>query len=89
LEASGISWIQLPPKSPDLNPIEHIWQYPKQAYFNSEKDFKGRGGRARLFVFITEILESTHVNKAIKELYSTIPDRINDVIKHDGWWSRF
>jgi len=81
--------MQLPPKSPDLNPIEHIWQYPKQAYFNSEKDFKGRGGRARLYVFITEILESTHVNKAIKELYSTIPDRINDFIKHDGWWNRF
>ena len=89
LDDSEISWLQLRPKSSDLNPIEHVWGYPKNAYFECKSDFKGQKDRARLFVFVRDILESKQVEKAIKSLYDTLPVRVADLIDHNGWWSRF
>jgi hypothetical protein len=72
-----------------LNPIEHIWWYHKNTYFESKDDSNGKKDRGQLFFFFKKILESKHVENAIKTLYETLPIRIADVIEHKGWWSRF
>jgi transposase len=61
--------IQLPPKFPDLNPIENIWYSNQNRHIlTDKKTSKEEGEHARVFVFITEILELTYVKKAIKKL---------------------
>jgi hypothetical protein len=72
-----------------LNPIEHIWWYPKNAYFESKDNFNGQKDVGRFFFFVKEILESKLVENTIKTLYETLPIGIADVIEHKGWWSRF
>jgi hypothetical protein len=66
-----------------------VWGYPKNAYFECKSDFKGLKNRAGFFTFVRDVLESKHVEKAIKSLYDTLPVRVADVIDYNGWWSRF
>ena len=39
IERNKINFIQLSPKSPDLNPIEQIWAFVKDEYYKKRYDF--------------------------------------------------
>ncbi len=78
--------MNLPPKSPDLNPIEQVWLLEKDAFNDKKRSYTKLSDRARLFDFVCKTLYSDAMTSHCKKLYSTMALRKADVIANKGWW---
>jgi len=85
-EAAGIRVMEWPPCSPDLNPIEIIWDdmkdYIQEHYPEVHRSYK------RLRAAIQEAWESISYER-IKELVHSMRERCQAVIKADGWYTKY
>lgn len=86
LAAAGIRVMEWPPFSPDLNPIETLWndmkEYIQRNYPQVHSSYK------RLRAAVQEAWESiTH--ERIRELVRTMRQRCLDVIEADGWYTKW
>ncbi len=81
--------MKLPPKLPDLNPIEKVWPLVKDAFYDKKGSYRKLPDRARLFDFVCKNLYSDAMASHCKKLYSTMALHVADVIANKGWWSRF
>ena len=85
LRARGISTIEWPPCSPDLNPIESVWNQIK--YFIQDKYPDLGEGRQRSSREIREIVEEAWESVSSEDLMNlllTMPARRQAVLDADG-----
>jgi len=86
IAAAGLRIIEWPPFSPDLNPIETLWDdmkdYIQEHYPQVHSSYK------RLRAAIQEAWDSiTH--ERIKELVHSMRERCQAVIDADGWYTKY
>ena len=82
-----------PPYSPDLNPIEHIWRELKICLQEKYPNIKyTKGGpdkiKAALAEALPQVWDSIPKEK-FEALCTSIPDRVEAVIKARGWYTKY
>lgn len=82
-EENNIQLLQWPPQSPDLNPIEHLWDHLKRNVPKSERKNKN--------VFIDALkLEWENIGTdVINKLICSMPNRLKGIIKAKGYHTRY
>jgi transposase len=80
---NNINIFEWPAQSPDLNPIEHIWNEIK---IQLRKIPKKITNKEDLWDKLQDIWNNIEIEKCIK-LIETMPERINDVIKAKGGYT--
>lgn len=83
--AKGIQRTNWPARSPDMNPIEHVWGWIKHRLTNLE--VKPKNIR-ELKIIITEIWNELTID-SIQKLYSGMPKRIEELNRVGGWNTKF
>ncbi|CAF1083718.1 unnamed protein product [Brachionus calyciflorus] len=81
LDLNGVSWIKSPPKSPDLNPIELVWNELKN--FVRKKEISNE---LDLFQAINDFQKTLTVEKC-KSYVGHLKKVVKIVIKRNGGWS--
>jgi len=88
----GISWIDWPAHSPDLNLIEHIW---KQSKLNIRKMFphldllkNNEVDRAKLIKYI-KLAWAAITPEQINGLIDLLPRRLDACIRARGWYTKY
>ncbi|GES94561.1 IS630 family transposase [Rhizophagus clarus] len=81
-EIEVLSW---PPQSPDLNPIEHLWNDIDRHLRALDIEIRGKD---MLLEQISNVWNETAL-EACSKLIETMPERINDVIKAKGGYTRW
>jgi transposase len=81
-EIEVLSW---PPQSPDLNPIEHLWNDIDRRLRASEIEIRGKD---MLWEQVSKVWNETAL-EACSKLIETMPERINDVIKAKEGYTRW
>jgi hypothetical protein len=72
-----------PPQSPDLNPIEHLWNDVDRRLRASNIEIRGKDA---LWNHVSQIWNETTLETCTK-LIESMPERINDVIKAKGGYT--
>ena len=88
LHNNGITCLELPPYSPDLNPIENLW-----AWFAARLDVKNLETMERLQDAIAEMWEefreSEEALHVMRKLVHSMPARCKAVRDADGWHTKY
>ena len=72
--------MEWPAKSPDLSIIENIWLYKRRELQKSAVDITTKNDLLREIQSVWRNIELDYM----RNLYQTIPDRLNDVIEMKG-----
>lgn len=77
LEARNIHTVRFPPYSPDLNIIEHVWNWMKawiqQYYYTAHYD--------------AQKINREHLRGVIWEAWNAVPNEYIQTL-YDSWWNR-
>jgi len=91
-ENKGITTVDWPPYSPDLNPIEHVWAKLKEwvcEYYPHLRDIgSGDEGYQTLWEAVKEGWEALDQDY-IDELIMSIEKRCEKVIEAEGWYTKY
>ena len=89
LVEDGVDWnidvIDWPAQSPDLNPIEHLWDHIEREISRVEAP---RGGLNGLFARVQEIWDEIDL-EVVEKLVDSMPERCQAVINNRGSYTRF
>ena len=93
LREHGIILLEIPPYSPDLNPIENIWSLIKDKLSKNYPDLHLMKGskdvvKKKIEEAIThcwELLDS----KVFDTLAGSMVDRVKAIIEADGWYTKY
>jgi hypothetical protein len=80
---NDIETLPWPPQSPNLNPIEHLWNDVDRRLRALNVEFRGKEA---LWEYVSQIWNDTTVETCTK-LINSMPERINDVIKAKGGYT--
>lgn len=87
-----VQWIDWPPHSPDLNPIEHVWKALKLELLKRFPDLNELKNnelhRAKLIECI-EIAWEAIPQSTITSLIDSLPDRLRAVIAARGYYTKY
>jgi len=83
IEENNITVLEWPAQSPDLNPIEHIWNEMDRRLRNLDEHIKNKSD---LWDKIQNVWNSIEVDVCTK-LIQTMPTRINDVFIAKGGYT--
>jgi len=81
LEDNQLTTLDWPAQSPDLNPIEHLWNEVDRRIGNGDKKPSSKDG---LWEALEEEWNGIEADFCIK-LIETMPQRVNDVLKAKRW----
>ena len=88
LHNNGITCLELPPYSPDLNPIENLW-----AWFSARLDVRNADSMEKLQDLIAEEWESFRESEEalalMKKLVHSMPARCKAVRDANGWHTKY
>jgi len=84
-EDNNVELLPWPPQSPDLNPIEHLWNDVDRRIRALNVEIRGKD---MLWEQVSKIWEETALETCTK-LIESMPERINDVIKAKGGYTRW
>lgn len=85
LEELGLDVMSWPAQSPDLNPIEHLWDHLQRQI---RKDSRIFGSIEELWGKIEQVLSEEN-KELCRKLIATLPERVNDIIKAKGGYTRW
>ena len=85
LKKLGINVLDWPSQSPDMNPIEHLWDYLDRELRKVNKRFSSKEG---LWDALQTILAEKHTEYCQK-LISSMPRRVNDLKKAKGFSTKW
>jgi transposase len=92
-EENGISTIDWPPYSPDLNPIEHAWAKLKEMIYRLDPDIENyQGSIGDLKDRFNELIERAWEalgQEYFDKLIESMPRRIQAVIEAKGWYTKY
>jgi transposase len=92
-EENGISTIDWPPYSPDLNPIEHAWAKLKEMIYRLDPDIENyQGSIGDLKDRFNELIERAWEalgQECFDKLIESMPRRIQAVIEAKGWYTKY
>ena len=77
--------MEWPAQSPDLNIIENIWLYMKRELQKSAVDIATKNDLLREIQSVWRNIELDY----IRNLYQSIPDRLDNVIKMKGHLTKY
>ena len=77
--------MEWPAQSPDLNIIENIWLYMKRELQKSAVDIATKNDLLREIQSVWRNIELNY----IRNLYQSIPDRLNNVIEMKGHLTKY
>ena len=89
----GFTVMDWPPNSPDMNPIENLWahlkfelhrRYPDIKYLSESSAIIRGILKHRLLEMWWEIGE-----KVLNELMKSMPQRVDALVKAEGWYTDF
>src|SRR5690606_20885409 len=92
LQQKGISWIEWPAHSPDLNPIEHVWAALKR---RMKRMFPNLWNLKKNEVDIEEFKRCIRLawwdisQEYIDSLIDSMPRRLKAVKKARGWYTKY
>lgn len=86
LQARGICVIKWPPFSPDLNPIEKVWNRMKNYI---DEHFPEHMPYDELRVAVKEAWERGVSDEFLKDILATIPERCQNVIDSQGMHAKW
>lgn len=88
----GITLVDWPPYSPDLNPIENLWKLLKERIIAKDPTLvtlpKNDSSKARLVRVATEVWDEME-SDMLNHLIDTIDHRIEAVIAARGWYTKY
>ncbi|KZL83806.1 transposase [Colletotrichum incanum] len=88
----GISWLEWPPYSPDLNPIEHCWRMMKSNLRKLYPEaFHLKKNEIDIGIFKEKIKAAWEAipQEKIRALIKSLPQRLAAVIRARGWYTRY
>lgn len=85
LKELDIEVMEWPAQSPDMNPMEHIWDHIKRELRKLNKQYSTKDA---LWDDLRTILERKHT-KYCQKLITTMPERIKDLKKAKGFSTRW
>jgi transposase len=85
IEAAGAKLRYLPKYSPDLNPIEHLWQHLKRQLASYETE---PAGIHELWERVQTELDKIPV-QVCTELIESMPRRVDAVLKAKGGYTKY
>ena len=84
-EDNNVEVLPWPPQSPDLNPIEHLWNDVDRRLRALNVEIRGKDA---LWEHISQIWNDTALDTCTK-LIESMPERIQDVINAKGGYTRW
>ena len=92
LQIHGIEYIDWPPHSPDLNPIEHVWKALKakliQIFPELQELKNNEASIARLKCCLKTAWEEIP-QELIQKLIDSLPRRLTAVIRARGYYTKY
>jgi DDE superfamily endonuclease/Transposase len=85
VEENNITLLDWPPQSPDLNPIEHLWQHIKSQLANYETPAKGVW---EIWERVAEVWNNIEP-EVCQNLIESMPRRVEAVIKAKGGHTKY
>lgn len=87
LDSLGIQVIKLPPKSPDLNPIENVWSVVSRQVYAELKTYKTTDSLLEAIRTAWESVRSDHSMR--QHLVTSMTDRLRAVVRQKGGPTEF
>ena len=85
IENLGLKVLDWPSQSPDMNPIEHLWDHIERELRKKQKHYSKQND---LWEDLQEILKEKHT-EFCRKLISTMPRRVKDLLKAKGHFTRW
>ncbi|VVT43788.1 uncharacterized protein SAPINGB_P000146 [Magnusiomyces paraingens] len=91
-EQNGVTLVDLPPYSPDLNPIENIWKLLKEEICKRLPELsllpQNNQSLNKLGEAAVEVWEDFHQD-LINKLVLSMPRRLQAVVDANGWYTKY
>ncbi|VVT53887.1 uncharacterized protein SAPINGB_P003800 [Magnusiomyces paraingens] len=91
-EQNGVTLVDLPPYSPDLNPIENIWKLLKEEICKRFPELsllpQNNQSLNKLCEAAVEVWEDFHQD-LINKLVLSMPRRLQAVVDANGWYTKY
>ena len=88
----GITVMEWPPYSPDLNPIENLWALLKADILKIRPDLREMPNNEATLAELVDTAQYAWENLTVRHfvnLAETMPHRIEEVIKYEGWHTSY
>lgn len=92
LQLYGIEYIDWPPHSPDLNPIEHVWKALKsnlRKMFPHLQDLKDNRASREELIRCIKLAWAAIPPSLIRKLVESLPRRLEAVRLARGWYTKY
>src|SRR5262249_15042686 len=92
LQEHGVEYIDWPPFSPDLNPIEHAWALLKRAIrrkYPHLRHLKDNELDRAEFIECAKVAWAEIPQGALRGLIESMPNRLRAVIGARGWYTKY
>ena len=92
LRELGLTTMEWPPYSPDLNPIENIWAIMKTIITKDHPELQNAPDNDQTLLSLIQAAKEAWGSieaRVLKNLSNTMPNRVRAVIEADGWYTKY
>lgn len=92
LEQQDFELMGWPPKSPDLNPIENLWSLLKAKLYENHPELRtmpdNQDTLDQMIIWAQEAWSSIDLS-ILDHLAVTMPHRVEQIIRNEGWYTSY